>query len=555
MGSAGSASGPEVVPAPTAFTLAGSRIDNLGIGSWPARRARVRPDAVAWDFDGVQRTFLDVHVRTNRLANALVAAGVRQGDRVAYTGFNHPALLEVFFACGMLGATAVLVNPRLSAPEVEYVLADSGARLCLYGEAQASNVERHLPGAAEVVVDTWIHVDAPAAGVDGPSYDGFLAGGAPTWEPVEVPLEATALIMYTSGTTGRPKGAMLSHRALFYQYVNALIGQDLRQDEVHLACAPLFHIAGLNMMTLPTFTLGGRLIIQRGFDPMTVLRTIEERRVTSAFFVPAMLDILSQQPGFAGADLSSVRGLMVGGSPLSDRTIATWADKGIPLMQGFGMTEASPGARMLEPRDNVHKSGSAGRPHFFTDSVVVGLDGDLAPAGEAGEILIAGPNVMTGYWNRPEASADALADGWYRTGDIGVSDADGYLFIKDRMKDMYISGGENVYPAEVENTLLQLEGVRDCAVIGVPDNRWGESGVAFIEPQPGAELDPTVLREQLRDLLAGYKLPRELVIVGAIPRGATGKIQKFRLREQTTRERTTAYGQSTREQTTTKETR
>ena len=536
MGSAGGASRPEAMAAPTAFELSGSRIDNLGIGSWPARRARVRPDAVAWDFEGVEHTFLDVHVRTNRLANALVDAGLRAGDRLAYLGFNHPALLEAFFACGMVGATAVLVNPRLAAPEVEYVLADSGARLCLYGEAQAANIERQLLDAPGVVVEEWIQVDAPPAGVDGPGYEDFLARGAPAWEAVEVPLEATALIMYTSGTTGRPKGAMLSHRALFYQYVNALIGQDLRQDEVHLACAPLFHIAGLNMMALPTFTLGGRLIIQRGFDAATVLRTIEERRVTSAFFVPAMLDLLSQQPDFARADLSSLRGVMVGGSPLPDRTIATWADKGVPLMQGFGMTETSPGARMLEPRDNVHKSGSAGRPHFFTDSVVVGLDGAAAGPGEAGEILIAGPNVMTGYWNRPEATAEALSDGWYHTGDVGVCDEEGYLFIKDRMKDMYISGGENVYPAEVENTLLQLEGVRDCAVIGVPDDRWGESGIAFVEPQAGAELDPAVLRGQLRDRLAGYKVPRELVIVAAIPRSATGKIQKFRLREPSTKE-------------------
>ncbi|MEU6523513.1 long-chain fatty acid--CoA ligase [Streptomyces sp. NPDC046924] len=533
MGSAAAAAAaadPVTPPSPTPFDLAASRIDNLGIGSWPARRARVRPDAVAWEFEGAERTYLEVHARTNRLANALRAAGVEPEDRVAYIGFNHPALLEVFFACGMVGAAAVLVNPRLSGPEVAYILADSGARLCVYGEAQVANVGGHLIRAAGAV-ESWIHVDEPATGADGPAYEDFLATGSPLWESAAVPLEATALIMYTSGTTGRPKGAMLSHRALFYQNVNALIGQDLRQDEHHLVCAPLFHIAGLNMMTLPTFTLGGRLLIQRGFDAPTVLRTLEERQVTSAFFVPAMLDAISQQPRFAEADLSSLRALMVGGSPLPDRTIATWAAKGIPLMQGFGMTETAPGTRMLEPRDNVHKSGSVGRPHFFTDSVVVGFDGP-APPGKAGEILIAGPNVMTGYWNLPEATAEALAGGWYHSGDVGISDEEGYLFVKDRVKDMYISGGENVYPAEVENSLLQLEGVRDCAVIGVPDSRWGESGVAYVEPAAGVELDGAELREQLRERLAGYKLPREVVIVAAIPRNVTGKIQKFRLREQ-----------------------
>ena len=515
----------------SAHTLASSRIDNLGIGSWPARRARVRPDAVAWEFEGRETTYLEVHERTDRLADALRAAGVGAGDRVAYVGFNHPALLETFFACGMVGATAVLVNPRLSGPEVEFILGDSGARLCIFGEAQVDNVGRLLGRSDTVAVERWVHVDGPAFGVGSTAYEELVDGGAPGWEPVAVPLESVALIMYTSGTTGRPKGAMLTHEGLFYQYVNALIGQDLRQDEVHLTTAPLFHIAGLNMMTVPTFTLGGRLVIQRAFRADAVLAAVAEKRVTSAFFVPAMLDALSHHPDWERTDLSSLRAVMVGGSPLSDRTISTWADRGVLLMQGFGMTETAPGARMLEPRDNVTKVGSAGRPHFFTDSRVVGLDGELAAPGEPGEILISGPNVMAGYWNRPDATAEALRDGWYHSGDVGVSDEDGYLYIKDRIKDMYISGGENVYPAEVENALLGLPGVRDCAVIGVPDERWGESGMAFVEVLPDVPVTGEELRGQLRERLAGYKLPREVRVVEAIPRTATGKIQKFRLRE------------------------
>lgn len=518
---------------PPGLDLASSRIDNLGLGSWPARRARVRPEAVAWEFEGQETTYLQVHERTSRLADALVAAGVRAGDRVAYAGFNHPALLEVFFACGIVGATTVLVNPRLSGPEVEFILGDCGAEVCFYGEAQVDNVERVLLPSEALAVRRWVHVDQPAQGADSTPYEDLLAGGSFRADHHEVPLDAVALIMYTSGTTGRPKGAMLTHQGLFYQYVNALIGQDLRQDEVHLTTAPLFHIAGLNMMTVPTFTLGGRLVVQRSFEAGTVLRTIAEKQVTSAFFVPAMLDALSHHPDWATTDLSSLRSVMVGGSPLSDRTITTWADRGVPLMQGFGMTETAPGARMLEPRDNRRKLGSAGRPHFFTDSRVVGLDGELAAPGEAGEILISGPNVMVGYWNRPEASREALADGWYHTGDVGVSDEDGYLFIKDRLKDMYISGGENVYPAEVENALMSLPGVRDCAVVGVPDERWGESGLAFVEllPDAPAGADGAGLREQLRSRLAGYKLPREVRVVDQIPRTATGKVQKFRLRE------------------------
>lgn len=338
------------------------------------------------------------------------------------------------------------------------------------------------------------------------------------------------MIMYTSGTTGRPKGAMLSHRALFYQYVNAIIGQDLRQDEVHLAAAPLFHIAGLNMMTLPTFTLGGRIIIHRGFKADAVLDAIEDSRVTSAFFVPAMLDLLSHHERFADADLSSFRAVMVGGSPLLEPTIKTWQARDVAIMQGFGMTETSPGVTMLEPRDGLTKAGSAGRLHFFSEHRIVDVVGNDVAPGEAGEVVITGPNLMSGYWNKPEETARAVEDGWYHSGDIAVLDEDGYLWIKDRIKDMYISGGENVYPAEVENALVSLPGIRDAAVIGVPDERWGETGKAFVVASDPA-VTPDAVAEALKPLLANYKLPRHIELIDELPRTSTGKIQKQALRE------------------------
>ncbi|WP_270263437.1 acyl-CoA synthetase [Kocuria marina] len=469
---------------------------NLGIGSWPARRVMVRPDSVAVVFEGRSVTYREFEVRVRKLANALRACGVRHGDRVAYMGFNHPALLETFFAAGLLGAAAVLVNPRLRQAEVEYILGDCGATTVVFGQDQRENaagLEAELTG-----VRTWVSVDG---GGPGEEYERFLASGSE--EPVDEPVEQDdlALIMYTSGTTGRPKGAMLTHQNLFYQYVNALIGQDLRQDEVHLAVAPLFHIAGLNMMTLPTFMLGGTIIIHRQF------RTPD-------------------------ADLSSVRGFMVGGSPLTERMLTTWAQRGVPVMQGFGMTETAPGVRMLEPRDGRLKQGSAGRPHFFTESLVVDLDGNPVPAGTPGEVIARGPNVMKGYWNKPEETAKALEGGWYHSGDIAVEDEDGYLYIKDRMKDMYISGGENVYPAEVENALLGLEEIQEAAVIGVPDERWGETGRAFVvlfEDAP--ELSGDEILTRLRERLATYKLPARVEVVAELPRTTTGKIQKNVLRE------------------------
>lgn len=500
---------------------------NLGIGSWPARRVMVRPDAVALVFEGRSTTYREFELRVRKLANALRDSGVRHGDRVAYTGFNHPALLETFFAAGLIGAVTVLVNPRLRAAEVEYILRDCGARAVVHGQEQRENAEALQPELGEVL--TWLAVDGGGPGQD---FEGVVAGGSEDPVEEEVAQEDLALLMYTSGTTGRPKGAMLTHGNLFYQYVNALLGQDLRQDEVHLAVAPLFHIAGLNMMTLPTFMLGGTIVVHRQFRTPDVLREIAASGITSSFMVPAMLDALSASPDFTGADLSTVRGFMVGGSPLSERMLRTWAARGVPVMQGFGMTETAPGVRMLEPRDGEAKLGSAGRPHFFTESKVVDLDGREVPPGTAGEVIARGPNVMVGYWNRPAESAKALEGGWYHSGDIAVEDEDGYLYIKDRMKDMYISGGENVYPAEVENALLGIDEVQEAAVIGVPDERWGETGRAFVVLFEGARpLTGEEVLVRLRDRLATYKLPARVHVVDELPRTTTGKIQKNVLRE------------------------
>lgn len=496
---------------------------NLGIGTWPQRRANIHPEDVAIEFEGREYTYGEVSARVTKLANALAAAGVQRGDRVAHVGFNHPAVLELFFAAGLMGATCVLLNPRLKLAELEYILEDCSPRLLAFGAEHAENCEQlsdEFSGMGLVSVDEV----GP-----GTPYEQFLAGGADTPVEIDLDLEETALIMYTSGTTGRPKGAMLSHRALFYQYVNALIGQDLRQDEVHLAMAPLFHIAGLNMMTLPTFTLGGRIIIQRGFKADVVLDTIQNSRVTSAFMVPAMLDMLGHHEGFADADLSSLRALNVGGSPLLEKTITMWQDRGVQIAQGFGMTECSPGVALLEAKDAVKKAGSAGRPHFFVDVRVVDVVGDDVAPGEPGEVLARGPNVMTGYWNKPEETARAMEDGWYHSGDIAVRDEDGYFWIKDRIKDMYISGGENVYPAEVENALVSIEGVRDAAVIGVPDERWGETGKAFVVLSD-PELTPDAIGAALKPLLANYKLPKYIEVLDELPRTSTGKIQKQVLR-------------------------
>lgn len=497
---------------------------NLGIGTWPQRRAKVRPDDVAIEFEGREYSYAEVSERVTKLANALAAAGVKPGDRVGHLGFNHPALLELFFAAGLMGATSVLLNPRLKLAELDYIVGDSTPKVLAYGSEQAESCAEM----AETYPDMqFLSVDGDDLGTP---YEDFLQGGSTDPVDIDLDLESPCLIMYTSGTTGRPKGAVLSHRALFYQYVNALIGQDLRQDEVYLATAPLFHIAGLNMLTIPTFTLGGRIIIHRGFKADAVLDEIERSKVTSSFFVPAMLDMLSHHERFEATDLSSLRAVMVGGSPLMEPTLRTWLDRDVAIMQGFGMTETAPGVTMLESRDGLYKTGSAGRQHFFTDAKIVDVLGDELPAGEAGEVIVTGPNLMTGYWNKPEETDRAVEDGWYHTGDIAVRDEDGYLWIKDRIKDMYISGGENVYPAEVENALVSIPGIRDAAVIGVPDERWGETGKAFVVLKDES-LTPESIAVALKPLLANYKQPKYIQIIDELPRNSTGKIQKQLLRD------------------------
>jgi fatty-acyl-CoA synthase len=291
--------------------------------------------------------------------------------------------------------------------------------------------------------------------------------------------------------------------------------------------APLFHTAALNMTCLPTLLKGGRVVLLGAFDPDRVLHLIESHRVTCMFGVPTMYDALAARPRWPEADLTSLRSLNCGGAPVPERTIATYLARGLAFAQGYGMTEASPGVLFLDREQTSAKAGSAGVPHFFTDTRVVLPDGRDAAPGERGEILVSGPNVMAGYWNRPAETAVAVTDdGWLRTGDVARTDEDGYAYIVDRVKDMFISGGENVYPAEVENAVLGHPAVAECAVIGVPDARWGEVGRAVVVLRPGARADEADILDHLRGRLAKYKIPKSVVFTEALPRTASGKLVK-----------------------------
>jgi len=493
---------------------------NQGLGSWPLRRARMSPRRVALVHDDVPCTYTELNERVNRLARVLAGYGVAHGDRVAYLGPNHPAFVETLFATGALGATFVPLNTRLAAPELAYILADSGARLLVWDPRAASTVEALLSmvdGAQFVGREA---MEAAMTAADPSSVDD---------EPVDE--HETCLILYTSGTTGRPKGVMLTHANIAWNSVNLLLDVDLAGDEVTLVSAPMFHVAALNQTVLPTFLKGGTSVLVPAFDPAGTLDLIEKHRVTFLFGVPAMFQAIAAAPRFDSADLSSVRSMICGGAPVPEPMIATYQRRGLIFMQGYGMTESAPGALFLRADDSVTKIGSAGTPAFFTDVKVVRPDGAPVDPGEPGEVLIQGPNVMAGYWDRPAETAEVLdADGWLRTGDVAVLDEDGYAYIRDRIKDLIISGGENIYPAEVEDALYAHPAVAECAVIGVPDEKWGEVGRAIVVLRPGATAEPADLLAFLDGRIARYKIPKSVVFADALPRTASGKVVKRLLR-------------------------
>ncbi|MDR7275696.1 acyl-CoA synthetase [Catenuloplanes atrovinosus] len=485
---------------------------NEGVGSWAARRARMAPDRVALIHEGRSHTYGEVAARANALAHRLAGLGVGHGDRVAYLGPNHPAFLDALFATGLLGAVFVPLNTRLAAPELDYILDDCGARVLLWSPACEPTVTR-LRAAARPV---------------------RLAGESTTDSaPVDVRVadSETCMIMYTSGTTGRPKGAMLTHANVSWNCVNLLIDVDLTSDEVTLVSAPMFHVAALNQTVLPTFLKGGACVLTGGFDPEATLDLIATHRVTCLFGVPAMFLAIARSPRFGTADLGSVRSMLCGGAPVPEPLIAAYQRRGLTFLQGYGMTECSPGALFLRAPESVRKAGSAGTPVFFGDVRVVTPGGEDAAPGETGEILVQGPSVMAGYWRLPAETRAALGeDGWLRTGDLAVTDADGFVYVRGRAKDLIISGGENIYPAEVEAALLDHPAVAECAVIGVPDERWGEVGRAFVVPAQGVAVEAAELLAFLDGRIARYKIPKSVVFVGALPRTGSGKVVKARLR-------------------------
>ncbi|MDT7565684.1 MAG: fatty-acyl-CoA synthase [Pseudonocardiales bacterium] len=494
---------------------------NRGVGGWPARRAQMSPGRPAFVYGDATTTFADVYDRATRLAERLRSAGVRHGDRVAYLGPNHPAFAETLFATHLLGGVFVPLNWRLADPEISYLVEHSGASVLV----RAPNCPAPSDPASLRAV---VALSDPAPGeID---YEPWVRSGDPT--PIDEPVEEDepALILYTSGTTGRPKGAILTHANIVWNCVNIMIGVDVASDDVTLISAPLFHVAALNQTLLPTYLKGGCSVIMPRWDVDSCYELMAKHRITWMFGVTTMFGEFARSPRWDTADLSSLRNLMCGGAPVPPALIRTFQDRGLVFCQGYGLTETAPGATFLEARESVTKAGSAGVPVFFADVRVVRPDLTDVEVGEPGEVLVRGPNVTPGYWGDPAATAAAFTDGWFHSGDIATVDPDGHLYIVDRLKDMYISGGENVYPAEVEGVLFEHAAVAECAIIGVPHARWGEVGKAFVVLRPGATAGVPQLQQHLGERLAKYKVPLEFELVDALPRTGSGKVLKARLR-------------------------
>jgi fatty-acyl-CoA synthase len=495
-----------------------------GIGSWPARRARMNPASVALATEDESLTYAGLAARVEATASHLRELGVSAGQRVAYLGPNSIDTFVCFFATARLGGVFVSLNTRLAAPEIGYMLGDSGAAVLVHGPECAELTDAADPGAQGVK-----HVLALAD----LRQSTLAVSIAPPWPDHLVDLDDPVLILYTSGTTGRPKGAVLTHGNITWNTVNQLAHIDVLSSDVALCVAPLFHVTGLGQVSMPTLLKGGTVVVVPKFDAGAFLALVESRRATSFSAVPTMLQMMCDHPGWAEADLSSLRYVLYGGSQVDRRVAQAWLDRGVVLQQGYGMTEAAPGVFMALPDGAASHPTSPGVPHFFTDVELETPEGTHLAGPGQGELMVRGPHVFSGYWNRPEETAQVLSpEGWYRSGDVVRIDDDGWAQIVDRVKDVIISGGENIYPAEVEAAIAELADVRAAAVVAVPDPKWGEVGCAYVVLRPGADLDELALRAHLDQRLARYKIPRYLEFRDGLPTNATGKVLRATLREE-----------------------
>jgi len=481
---------------------------DLTLGRWIRDRARTTPGRVAIDCRGVETTYAELDERSDRLAAGLLEAGLVPGDRVATLTAASPEHVVVFFACAKAGLILMPLNTRLAAPELRYQLEDAEPAVLL-ASAQHAETARGLHGTVAALEELVLEQHKVVPGPD--DGDGLL-------------------LVYTSGTTGKPKGALLTHANCFWTNVSFDRVAGVAAEDTVLQVLPQFHVGGWNVQPLLAWWKGATVVLEPSFEPARALELIAEKHVTTMMGVPATYLFMAQEPGFAGADLWSLRRAVVGGAPMPEALLETWHERGVEIVQGYGLTEAAPNVLCLPPEDAARKRGFAGKPYPHVDVALRDPEtGALLEGAAEGELLVKGPNVFPGYWRNEEATAEAFADGWLLTGDVAARDEEGYYRIVGRTKEMVISGGENVYPAEIENVLHEHAAVKEAAVVGVPDERWGEACLAFVVLR--AEATEEALLEHCRARLARYKVPKGVRFVESLPRNALDKVVKSELLE------------------------
>jgi len=478
-----------------------------------AARARLTPQRPALWFRERWYSCAELDRRARQLALRLHGLGIARGDRVAILAANHLAHVDLVLAAPRIGCIATPFNTRLSADEQAGLARYVAPKLMLHDAAHAPLA--HATG-------------APLQALD--DYDDWLASAPdrPLPDP-RLTAEDPAMLLFTGGSTGLPKGALIPYRQLFYNAVNTCWSWDVGAGDCAIQATPAFH-AAFNVLTTPLLHAGGRVVLQESFDAGEYLRLIAQHRVTALFLVPTMFRMLAEHADFARTDFSGVRWAISGGAPCPQPLQAAFRARGVRFKQGYGMTEAGVNCFAIDVDDAQQRPGSVGKPVLHAQAVIRAPDGSPVARGEIGELTLAGPHLMLGYYARPEETAQTLRDGWLWTGDLAREDADGFFYIVGRRKEMYISGGENVYPAEIEAALAQCEGVAECAVIGVPDAKWGEVGLAAVRLEPGASADAESLRAALKLRLAGYKVPKHYLFLDALPKSGAGKLLKPEIR-------------------------
>jgi fatty-acyl-CoA synthase len=498
----------------------------LDLSDLIARNAAFTPDKPALIFEGETLGYRAFYERIERAAHGLNAGfGVSRGDRVAILSLNRPDYLVLLYACARLGAMLVPLNWRLAAAELTFILSDASPKLLLLEQAFAGilpALEAALPELGAVGLDF-----APR----GSSCDALLQNSANLARGADVGLTCPLLIVYTSGTTGRPKGAVLRQESLVWNGVMSQHMHALTSDDHVLTVLPFFHVGGLNIQTTPALHHGATVTIHARFAPDAALAAIARDRPTLTVLVPATIQAMTDHPAWPSTDLSSLKAIATGSQIVPPRLIERVAARGVPVLQVYGSTETCPIAVYTRLGGDLSREGSTGLPGLCCAAGVVDESGVELPPETPGEIVVRGPNLFSGYWGNEEATRDALRDGWYRTGDIGSVDPDGYFYVHDRKKNIIISGGENISAAEVERALLEHPEVADCAVIGRPDSRWDEVPVAYVIARGGCSISAETLEAHLLARLARFKVPREFVFVDDLPRTALGKVQHFRLKE------------------------